>query len=278
MSRKAAIIAIILLLQNLTPEYQLTIALIVMFMYNLLHVKYHPYDLFYHDRLEFLSLVSSEMTLFGGLVITFLGKDKEICQTDCLDLKSTADAASEAIGYVIIIFNMMFLVYFTLGLLYHMYFVLVPQQCRCAKVEKAGAAAHEAVKKLPMGEKLFPTRAHSLMDDYYEGRKMHSRSSDQTISRTAERLVAQQKRDEAELAKQLGKEQGDAHRRVQERLLKKKNKKRNQHGAGKKQGGGKVGNGYSDESDEEVSIEMVSVEGKSSGNHPLTGRANVTVL
>ena len=50
MSRKAAIIAIILLLQNFSPQYQLTIALIVMFGYNLLHVKFHPYDLFYHDR------------------------------------------------------------------------------------------------------------------------------------------------------------------------------------------------------------------------------------
>jgi hypothetical protein len=39
MSRKAAIIAIILLLQNFSPQYQLTIALIVMFGYNLLHVK-----------------------------------------------------------------------------------------------------------------------------------------------------------------------------------------------------------------------------------------------
>jgi hypothetical protein len=48
-------------------------------MYNLLHVKYHPYDLFYHDRLEMLSLISSEMTLFGGLLITFLNKDREEC-------------------------------------------------------------------------------------------------------------------------------------------------------------------------------------------------------
>merc|ERR550537_371074 len=99
----------------MTPEYQLTIALIVMFMYNLLHVKFHPYDLFYHDRLEFLSLVASEMTLFGGLVITFLAKDKETCHTDCLSLKATAEAASEAIGYIIIVFNMIFLIYFSLG-------------------------------------------------------------------------------------------------------------------------------------------------------------------
>ena len=61
-------------------EYQLTIALIIMFGFNLLHVKYHPYDLFYHDRLEMLSLVSSEMTLFGGLLITFLSGDKEHCE------------------------------------------------------------------------------------------------------------------------------------------------------------------------------------------------------
>ena len=68
------------ILQNMKAEYQLTIALIIMFGFNLLHVKYHPYDLFYHDRLEMLSLVSSEMTLFGGLLITFLSDDKEHCE------------------------------------------------------------------------------------------------------------------------------------------------------------------------------------------------------
>ena len=61
------------------PNYQLTLALIIMFAYNLLHVKFHPYDLFYHDRLEMLSLISSEMTLFGGLLITFLNEDKQTC-------------------------------------------------------------------------------------------------------------------------------------------------------------------------------------------------------
>jgi hypothetical protein len=61
-------------------EYLLTIALIIMFGFNLLHVKYHPYDLFYHDRLEMLSLISSEMTLFGGLLITFLSGEKEHCE------------------------------------------------------------------------------------------------------------------------------------------------------------------------------------------------------
>ena len=79
MSRKVVIIMIILLLQNMEPNYQLTLALIIMFAYNLLHVKFHPYDLFYHDRLEMLSLISSEMTLFGGLLITFLNEDKETC-------------------------------------------------------------------------------------------------------------------------------------------------------------------------------------------------------
>ncbi len=195
-------------------------------------------------------------------------------------MKATAEAASEAIGYIIIVFNMIFLIYFSLGLLYHMYFVLVPQRFRCAKVEEAGAAAHAAVKKLPMGEKLFPTHVHSLMDHYDDGSKLppaHMRPSEESIGRTAERLVAQEQRDEAELAKQLGKEQGEAHRRVQERLLKKnKNKKKKkQRGASGKQGGGK---GSDSDSDGEISIQMVGVAGKEGDNHPLTGRANVTVL
>ena len=80
MMRKVSIIFIIQILQNMKAEYLLTIALIIMFGFNLLHVKYHPYDLFYHDRLEMLSLISSEMTLFGGLLITFLSGEKEHCE------------------------------------------------------------------------------------------------------------------------------------------------------------------------------------------------------
>ena len=79
MARKTTIIIIIQLFQNFNAQYQLTLALIIMFGFNLLHVKFHPYDLFYHDRLELLSLISSEMTLFGGLLITFLAADKESC-------------------------------------------------------------------------------------------------------------------------------------------------------------------------------------------------------
>lgn len=103
-------------------------------------VKFHPYDLFYHDRLEMLSLISSEMTLFGGLLITFLNEDKETCLTECETFKANAEGSSSAIGYVIIFFNLLYLSYFMFGVLFHMYYVLIPARCRCKKVEVAADA------------------------------------------------------------------------------------------------------------------------------------------
>ena len=103
-------------------------------------VKFHPYDLFYHDRLEMLSLISSEMTLFGGLLITFLNEDMTSCVASCSSFKKNAEGLSSAIGYTIIFFNVIYLTYFSFGLLFHMYFVLIPASCRCQKVEKHAAA------------------------------------------------------------------------------------------------------------------------------------------
>jgi len=225
MSRKAAIIAIILLLQNFSPQYQLTIALIVMFGYNLLHVKFHPYDLFYHDRLEFLSLISSEMTLFGGLVITFLDFDKERCVTKCLELKKNSETTAQGIGYAIIFFNVLYLTYFSMGLLLHGYYVLIPAKLRCAKVEKVAGDAHAKMKEIAPGAHaaLFPNLHHKYRDNH----ALHTGNDKDVIEIKIEvdRIEKKTESDQKQLAKHLASGQKDAHKRVQERLLKKKKKK-----------------------------------------------------
>ena len=146
-----------------------------MFGYNLLHVKYHPYDLFYHDRLEFLSLMSSEMTLFGGLVIVFLDADNKNCQTDCGPSAAMNEAHSENIGVAIIIFNCMYLVYFTVGMIYHLYFVMVPARCRCKKVEDAVVAAHETLPTA-VGQAVFPNANNAYVDHHPEDKREFSSS------------------------------------------------------------------------------------------------------
>jgi len=250
MSRKVVIIMIILLLQNMEPDYQLTFALIIMFMYNLLHVKFHPYDLFYHDRLEMLSLISSEMTLFGGLLITFLNEDKTQCMNNCANFQRNAEGSSSAIGYVIIFFNLLYLTYWLFGFLFHMYFVLIPARCRCKKVEQAADAAHKKIHKHAPGlaKHVMGNTNHRYVDHHeitvsVSTQKMAARKVD-----TAVAVANETKRMEAA---KLSQEKNAAHQRVKERLAaKKKNRAKKKADAA----GG-----------EHVSIEMTVTEGKKSG-------------
>lgn len=223
MSRKTAIIAIILLLQNYSPQYQLTVALIVMFLYNLLHVKYHPYDLFYHDRLEFLSLISSEMTLFGGLVITFLETDKKNCITNCETSAENEEATSYGIGWAIIFFNVLYLVYFSMGLFFHMYFVLIPKSCRCSKVEEAATAAHEKLSKhAPNAHKaIFPNHHHKYHRSHKDIQKVNTNDV-ALIDIKIRNANKTAKEDAQELANELAAGHKMEHDKLKERLAKKK--------------------------------------------------------
>jgi hypothetical protein len=239
MSRKAMIIAIIQLLQNVDAKYQLTIALIVLFGYNLLHVKYHPYDLFYHDRLEFLSLMSSEMTLFGGLVIVFLDADNKNCQTDCDVSAAANEAHSDNIGVAIIVFNCLYLVYFAVGMFYHLYFVMVPARCRCKKFEEAAVTVHESIPTA-VGQAVFPNAHHAYVDHHPEDKRDFSSShvvrraetelsdseSSDAIAKEASVLMREGEEDAKRVAKIVHDEQEKAHARVQARLREKAAKKK----------------------------------------------------
>lgn len=214
MMRKVSIIFIIQILQNMKAEYQLTIALIIMFGFNLLHVKYHPYDLFYHDRLEMLSLVSSEMTLFGGLLITFLSGDKEHCESNCDELQDTSQSTASSIGVLIIFFNCVYLVYFGLGLLYHGYFVLVPPKLRCGKAEKAIADLHAKIPE-NVSRAVYPNHHHKLIE--------HHDLRDAEVMAT--KAQAQLDDNEAAIAKKLDSEKLAAKQKLEERKRKKAAKK-----------------------------------------------------
>ena len=128
-SRKLVLIMLIELFQDLPSNYQMVFALIVMFFYNLLHVNYHPYDSFYHDRLEFLSLAVSELTLFFGLLLNFMEFDKN-CVSGCLLQVDLVAQARVTMSGFIIFCNVVFLLYFLIGFIYHVNF-LMPKQLRC---------------------------------------------------------------------------------------------------------------------------------------------------
>ncbi len=327
MARKTTIIVIIQLFQNFNAQYQLTLALIIMFGFNLLHVKFHPYDLFYHDRLEMLSLISSEMTLFGGLIITFLATDKENCvvstllctlspcgavcthtvvrqhmtyrnhstvhtqpthdthpcyphpshrsstQTaECDDVTASIEASSSAIGITIIFFNCLYLVYFAIGLLYHCYFIFVPARCRSKKFEGGLSAVHSQIPD-GVSKVLFPTH-HNYKVDHHENHRIkdhmghhshHTRTHRKKhkhrrhkyapedehvdVEVTVEAAIAKEADNEKVVQKQLDEESSEAHRRVQERLLKKKEAKARKKAS---TNGGKVSQ----------EIEMTITEGK----------------
>ena len=165
------------------------------------------------------------MTLFGGLVITFLDFDKERCVTKCLELKKNSETTAQGIGYAIIFFNVLYLTYFSMGLLLHGYYVLIPAKLRCAKVEKVAGDAHAKMKEIAPGAHaaLFPNLHHKYRDNH----ALHTGNDKDVIGIKIEvdRIEKKTESDQKQLAKHLASGQKDAHKRVQERLLKKKKKK-----------------------------------------------------
>lgn len=165
------------------------------------------------------------MTLFGGLVITFLDFDKERCVTKCLELKKNSETTAQGIGYAIIFFNVLYLTYFSMGLLLHGYYVLIPAKLRCAKVEKVAGDAHAKMKEIAPGAHaaLFPNLHHKYRDNH----ALHTGNDKDVIEIKIEvdRIEKKTESDQKQLAKHLASGQKDAHKRVQERLLKKKKKK-----------------------------------------------------
>ena len=118
-------------MQDVPVNYQMTIALMILFMYNLLHVNYHPYDSYFHDRLEMMSLIVSELTLFFGLFLNFLNQDKH-CQSGCLLQESEINSAVNGISIFVVFINVCFLLYFIVGVIYHVYGML-PEAFKCSE-------------------------------------------------------------------------------------------------------------------------------------------------
>ena len=199
------------------------------------------------------------MTLFGGLVITFLDFDKERCMTNCSQLKANSELTAQGIGYAIIFFNIMYLAYFSFGLLLHGYYVLIPPSLRCQKVEEAASATHKKIQEHAPGvhKALFPNHHHKYRDNH----ALHQSNSSSAVSIEikAERIMKEAKEDKRQLAKHLASGQKNAHKRVQERLLKKKQEQQ------RKKNAKQNSNSKNQKEFEPASISIEMTEGKNGG-------------
>jgi hypothetical protein len=120
--RKLIMICVIMLMSELNPNIQMTVALLILFMFTLLHVNYRPYDAFVHDNLELFSLLVSQITLFVGLLANFFKNEQES------DLATITEAQGIQInfifGLIVVIVNAAFIVYFILSLIFHSFFMI----------------------------------------------------------------------------------------------------------------------------------------------------------
>ena len=69
--RKLSLMAIVIALAKVAVEIQIVCAMMMLFLNLILHVWFEPYDAKVHDRIEFMSLMVSEVTLFLGLFFQF---------------------------------------------------------------------------------------------------------------------------------------------------------------------------------------------------------------
>merc|ERR1711959_207970 len=90
-----------------------------------------------------LSLIACEMTLFFGLLLSFLESD-QACHTGCLVPASQLEMTRGIVSVIVVLVNVLFLVYFMLGLSYHVYFLL-PRWCKCQCCHRC----HKNVSKTP---------------------------------------------------------------------------------------------------------------------------------
>merc|ERR1711998_417160 len=215
-SRKLAMIMMVELMQDVPPNYQMTLALIILFVYNLLHVNFHPYDSYFHDHLEMCSLIVSEMTLFFGLFLNFLEQDKH-CQSGCLLQGDQLNSARGTISAFVVLINIGFLVYFLVGVFYHVY-AMLPRSMRCKAVEKHASKINKTTHKV------FKHHQTPMLDDRLEDRddaELSQKEIDHIIHMTGVAHESSKKIMEHDIEAEKAK----AHTKLQERLRKREKTK-----------------------------------------------------
>ena len=163
-------------------------------------------------------------------------------------MTANLEASSSAIGAIIIFFNCLYLVYFAIGIFYHCYFIFVPARCRSKKLESGISAVHNQIPE-GVSKVLFPTH-HNYKVDHHENHRIkdhmghHSHNGHShhkkhkhrrhkyapeddhiDVEVTVEAAIAKEADNEKIVQKQLDEKSSEAHRRVQERLRKKKEAK-----------------------------------------------------
>ncbi len=120
--RKLFMIVVIMLFQDSNKNIQMVVALMGLFVFTILHVNVKPYDAFVHDKLEILSLLVSQVTLFIGLLANFFKEDQNSDKRTMTETE--ASSLNYTLGMVIALVNLLFVVYFVLNLIFHVYFFM----------------------------------------------------------------------------------------------------------------------------------------------------------
>merc|ERR550537_1449384 len=90
----------------------MVVALMGLFVFTILHVNVKPYDAFVHDKLEILSLLVSQVTLFIGLLANFFKEDQNSDKRTMTETE--ASSLNYTLGAVIALVNLLFVVYFVM--------------------------------------------------------------------------------------------------------------------------------------------------------------------
>lgn len=115
------------------------------------------------------------------------------------------------------------MVYYSIGLLYHGYFVLVPHKLRCGRAEKAIADLHASIPD-GMSKTLYPNHHHALIDHKATTGQIPQRQYINAES-MASKIQARLNDNEEIIEKELLEEKSNIKRKIEERKRKKAAKK-----------------------------------------------------
>ena len=163
----------------------MVIALMGLFIFTIGHVYVRPYDAFVHDKLELLSLAVSQITLFVGLLANFYKEDQKSDKRTMTEIE--ANNLNQYFGAVIVLVNGIFVLYFALNLIFHVYFFMpsvvrsrlnrcCPCICRrCKQCQDMHDNVHEKI----YGDSRRNSFKRKYMSDYNSegGREMHKTHS-----------------------------------------------------------------------------------------------------
>ena len=150
--RKLFMIFIVMMFQDSNKNIQMVIALMGLFVFTASHINVKPYDSFVHDKLEILSLFVSQTTMFVGLIANFLKDDQKSDRRNLTEVE--AENWNLALGGVIVFCNLIFMLYFSINLLYHAFFmldekvqVILHKLCGCCYSKKKKGKKDSRVKR-----------------------------------------------------------------------------------------------------------------------------------